>query len=160
MTSTNHSSLPRHLTKAAIHQEDASELSFGLEFENSTCLTLSEAKVILEEVLKTRRKDQGRSADGDDMEGLTLLSSVTKKTKDYLDQFARFKTSETVAACENIIRNPQHELHSFEQAQLGSLCPEESDEAKTLIPSLGAKVTDESLDALLDNLTSLRRFQV
>jgi hypothetical protein len=33
----------------------------------------------------------------------------------------------------SVLRNDP-ELHKFEVAQLGSLCPEESEEAKTLIP--------------------------
>lgn len=63
------------------------------------------------------------------------------------------------------------DLHKFEVAQLGSLCPEEAEEAKTLIPryhyllewvvdaSLVLKKTDEDLQAILDELSSLRKFQ-
>jgi DNA-directed RNA polymerase II subunit RPB4 len=69
-----------------------------------------------------------------------------------------------------VLRNDP-DLHKFEVAQLGSLCPEEAEEAKTLIPryplffqkvygySLVSKKTDEDLQAILDELSSLRKFQ-
>jgi DNA-directed RNA polymerase II subunit RPB4 len=69
-----------------------------------------------------------------------------------------------------LLRNDP-DLHKFEVAQLGSLCPEESEEAKTLIPrlipqsnfidngSLVSKKTDEELQKILDELSSFRKFQ-
>jgi len=39
-----------------------------------------------------------------------------------------------------------------------SLCCESPDEAKTLIPSLSAKIDDEKLDGLLKDLTKRRTF--
>ena len=69
---------------------------------------------------------------------------MMKKTREYLNTFARFKTTEAIHAVERyivfegdidgrVLRNDP-DLHKFEVAQLGSLCPEESEEAKTLIP--------------------------
>src|SRR5277367_2502745 len=72
---------------------------------------------------------------------------VMKKTQEYLSSFARFKTTEAIHAVERyflvpwdievdvcrVLRNDV-DLHKFEVAQLGSLCPEEAEEAKTLIP--------------------------
>lgn len=75
-----------------------------------------------------------------------------------------------------VLRNDP-DLHKFEVAQLGSLCPEEAEEAKTLIPryspllqypprrmdltitSLVSKKTDEDLQTILDELSTLRKFQ-
>ncbi|CCJ31200.1 unnamed protein product, partial [Pneumocystis jirovecii] len=51
------------------------------------------------------------------------------------------------------------DLHSFETAQLGTLCCEEAEEARTLVPSLADKKSDEALQTLLDELSNLRRFQ-
>ncbi len=51
-------------------------------------------------------------------------------------------------------------LAEFEMAQLGNLCPETSDEAKTLIPSLNGKKDDDDLQRLLDDLSTARRFQL
>lgn len=48
------------------------------------------------------------------------------------------------------------ELTSVEKALLGSLACDSADEAKTLIPSLTNKMTDEALEALLGEMAKLR----
>lgn len=50
------------------------------------------------------------------------------------------------------------ELEPFERSQLGSLCCESAEEAKTLIPSLTNKIIDVDLQDLLDEITKLRNF--
>ena len=40
----------------------------------------------------------------------------------------------------------------------GNLCLETAEEAKTLIPSIQNKMTDEALQTLLDEITKLRNF--
>lgn len=40
----------------------------------------------------------------------------------------------------------------------GTLCPESAEEAKTLIPSLQNKISDEDLDQLLKEINDLRNF--
>lgn len=68
----------------------------------------------------------------------------------------------------------QTELELFEKSQLGtiilshcvretdrdvgSLCCETAEEAKTLIPSLSNKISDINLQELLDDITKLRNF--
>ena len=39
---------------------------------------------------------------------------------------------------------------------LASLCCADADEAKTLIPSIAAKMSDEDLDTVLDQINKLR----
>lgn len=41
---------------------------------------------------------------------------------------------------------------------LGTLCPESAEEAKTLIPSLQNKISDDDLDQLLKEINDLRNF--
>jgi len=41
---------------------------------------------------------------------------------------------------------------------IGSLCCDNAEEAKSLIPSLQNKITDNELQELLDELTKLRNF--
>lgn len=50
------------------------------------------------------------------------------------------------------------EMEPFERSQLGSLCCESAEEAKTLVPSLGTKIGDAELQELLDDITKLRNF--
>lgn len=74
--------------------------------------------------------------------------------------------------------NSHTELESFERSQLGkhpgflpftyqiqanddylgSLCCDNAEEAKSLIPSLQNKISDADLQELLDELTKLRNF--
>ena len=49
-------------------------------------------------------------------------------------------------------------MESWLIAGIGSLCCETSEEAKTLIPSLEQKISDEDLQELLDDITKLRNF--
>lgn len=42
--------------------------------------------------------------------------------------------------------------------QIGSLCCDNAEEAKSLIPSLQNKISDVDLQELLDELTKLRNF--
>ncbi len=83
-------------------------------------------------------------------------NEVLKKTLDYLSVFARFRDSETCAAVEQVLKTPENSnLHPFELAQLGSLACDDTDEAKTLIPSLGNKKTDDELQNILNQLSRL-----
>jgi DNA-directed RNA polymerase II subunit RPB4 len=79
------------------------------------------------------------------------------KTMSYLDHFARFKAKESVEAVERLLA-ARTELAKFERAQLGTLCCEEADEAKTLIPSLADKITDEDLQLLLTEIMKQRGY--
>lgn len=103
----------------------------------------------------------------------------------YLDHFARFTQKENVEAVERLL-SAHKDLAKFERAQLGmensldlvsflpqpysskstslltnvshsgSLCCENADEAKTLIPSLQDKIKDEDLQDLLDEISKLQ----
>lgn len=41
---------------------------------------------------------------------------------------------------------------------VGSLCCDNAEEAKSLIPSIANKISDDALQELLDELTKLRNF--
>ncbi|KAK6330327.1 RNA polymerase B [Orbilia blumenaviensis] len=136
-------------TKEQIHgdEEAGTELKLG-EFQNVTSLTHSEARLLIQAVLSHRAK--GPNADIGETE-------VLIKTKDYLEQFARFKKKENVSAVERLLQM-EGGLASFEKSQLGTLCCETSEEAKTLIPSISDKKSDEDLQELLDEITKFRTF--
>ena len=42
--------------------------------------------------------------------------------------------------------------------QTGTLCCDTAEEARTLIPSLEGKISDDDLQAVLDNISKLRDF--
>lgn len=112
-------------------EEAGAVLKLG-EFQNVDTLTLSEANLVINALIAKRNKDRKGA---NETEILTL-------TRDYLDTFARFKKKENVEAVERLL-SARKELTKFERAQLGSLCCDTADEAKTLIPSLQDKISDE-----------------
>lgn len=97
---------------------------------------------------------------------------MLNQTLSYLDHFARFTQKENVEAVERLL-SAHKDLDKFERAQLGmrrrvhlwqeweltttgSLCCEGADEAKTLIPSLTDKISDDDLQDLLDEISKLQ----
>ncbi|KAK9480723.1 HRDC-like protein [Lipomyces japonicus] len=165
---------PRRLINGVIEDVDASVLKLGPEFEVNQvssdgvetpliALNLSEARLLMLAAMRQRKMEMnGRGFDDiendDELGEEEQFSSnpILRKTQEYLSSFARFRDEETVSAVEQLLKSPENaDLHPFELAQLGSLSCEDSEEAKTLVPSLSNKKTDEELQSLLDNL---RRF--
>ncbi|KAK5148848.1 HRDC-like protein [Cryomyces antarcticus] len=127
-------------------EEAAAELLLG-EFNGVPSLSLSEARLLINAVIDHRQKTNRKMQEGD-----TLRS-----TQKWLDEFARFKQKENIEAVERLLAG-RAEFEPFERSQLGSLCCDTSEEAKTLIPSITHKISDDDLQELLDNITSLRTF--
>lgn len=152
--------------------------------ENLVALNLSEARLIIKETLQARKKlfrswskngISEQDVDMDDEDNVDvhtqtqekelqdidkLLEQTTgghnqalKQTMIYLTNFSRFRDQETVTAVSQLLSSTG--LHPFEVAQLGSLSCEDADEAKTLIPSLGTKISDEDLERILKELSNL-----
>lgn len=76
-----------------------------------------------------------------------------KNTLEYLTNFSRFRDQETVGAVIQLLKSTG--LHPFEVAQLGSLACDTADEAKTLVPSLNNKISDDELERILKELSNL-----
>lgn len=148
--------------------------------EDLIALNLSEARLVIKEALQNRKKllKQWKNQDelsvddeqDDDHHNQTqekelqsinaLLEKTTggqnqalKQTMVYLTNFSRFRDQETVTAVTQLLQSTG--LHPFEIAQLGSLACEDADEAKTLIPSLNNKISDEDLERILKELSNL-----
>lgn len=164
-----------------IEDEDAAQLKLGPEFDVEQIthdgmktplitLNLSETRLLINAALKQRRKeangggeegfDEDMENDGgnndEDEEDFSNSNEVLRKTQEYLSVFSRFRNEQTVSAVETLLKSSDNsDLHPFEVAQLGSLACDEADEAKTLVPSLTDKKSDQELQVLLDHL---RRF--
>ncbi|KAI9172142.1 DNA-directed RNA polymerase II subunit rpb4 [Paramyrothecium foliicola] len=137
------------------NEEASNSLNLG-EFQNVDTLTLSEAALVLNALVTKRRNDRKNVNETEPF----LLTSVAvsrmlNQTLNYLDHFARFTRKENVEAVERLL-SAHKDLAKFERAQLGSLCCNDADEAKTLIPSLADKITDEDLQELLDEIQKLQ----
>lgn len=141
---SNHPRSSRPKPPAPGNEEAAANLNLG-DFQDVDTLTLSEAALVLNALVSKRRADR-KNVNETEMLGATLK---------YLDNFARFTQKENVEAVERLL-SAHKDLAKFERAQLGSLCCENADEAKTLIPSLQDKIKDEDLQDLLDEISKLQ----
>ncbi|KAF4974179.1 hypothetical protein FZEAL_8884 [Fusarium zealandicum] len=126
------------------NEEASATLNLG-EFQEVDTLTLSEAALVLNALVAKRRNDNKGVAE----------KVMLHDTLNYLDNFARFTQKENVEAVERLL-SAHKSLAKFERAQLGSLCCENADEAKTLIPSLADKIKDDDLQDLLDEISKLQ----
>ncbi|OAQ96033.1 hypothetical protein LLEC1_01545 [Akanthomyces lecanii] len=126
------------------NEEASATLNLG-EFQNVDTLTLSEASLVLNALVAKRRNDRKNVNE----------TEMLNQTLSYLDHFARFTQKENVEAVERLL-SAHKDLAKFERAQLGSLCCENADEAKTLIPSLADKIKDEDLEDLLQEISKLQ----
>ncbi|KAG6812782.1 hypothetical protein H0H92_000552 [Tricholoma furcatifolium] len=143
---------PRLRHRPTTEEEDASALKLGpgrsfshflafshnaTEFNNAGCLLISEVKYLLE----------NRDKDAPD----------TVHTLDYVKTFAKFNTTDSASAVRETLRR-EPALTQFETAQIANLCPADAEEAKSVIPSL-VKIDDDRLQALLEEIQTMRKFQ-
>ncbi|KIJ55547.1 hypothetical protein M422DRAFT_220275 [Sphaerobolus stellatus SS14] len=133
---------PRLRRRKETEEEDAALLKLGSEFNNAGCLLISEVKYLLE------HRDESKAPPD---------TPVYNKTLDYVKTFTRFQTSDAAGAVRDILRR-ESQLTQFETAQIANLCPVTADEAKSVIPSL-VKLEDDRLQALLDEIQTMRKFQ-
>ncbi|KAH9891528.1 RNA polymerase Rpb4 [Xylariomycetidae sp. FL2044] len=140
---STHTRTSRAKAAPAGNEEASTIISLG-EFQHVDTLTLSEASLVINALVAKRRNDRKNVNE----------TAMLTKTIDYLDAFSRFKKKENVEAVERLL-SAHKEFHRFERAQLGSLCCETAEEAKTLIPSLQDKISDEDLQELLDEMYKL-----
>ncbi|CAD0048820.1 unnamed protein product [Aureobasidium pullulans] len=124
--------------RAPTGDEEATAILRLGEFQQVPALNLSEARTIINAVTTRRRNIKQKVSESE-----TLL-----KTQEYLELFARFKQQEHVTAVEQLLTT-RTELERFERSQL---------EAKTLVPSLEGKISDDDLQELLDEMMKLRNF--
>ncbi|KAK7745242.1 RNA polymerase B [Diatrype stigma] len=140
---SHHPPTSRPKPTAAGNEEASAILNLG-EFENVQPLTLSETALIINALTSKRRNERKNQND----------TEILSKTIEYLDAFSRFKKKENIEAVERLI-DAHSQFHPFEKKQLGSLCCETAEEAKTLIPSIQDKISDEDLQELLDEMYKL-----
>ncbi|KAI3384115.1 hypothetical protein SNEBB_001919 [Seison nebaliae] len=119
--------------------EDASELRFPEEFKDVETLFIAEVRALLSKRLENNYDFAIETED---------MPEVFKKTKQYCDQFTTYKDPDTIQAIRQMLE--QQHLHKFEVAQFANLLPNTAQEAKTLIPSIESRFTDEVLQDLID----------
>jgi len=127
-------------------EEDAAELKLGTDFAVAQCLLNSEVAILLE------TSQQAHEADESEAE----LSQVFIKTLGYVKTFSRYKNKTAVKEVRSLLT--KRNLEEFEIASLANLCPESAEEAKSLIPTLGSKFTDDDLEMVLSDLRNYSSF--
>ncbi|KAJ2027248.1 RNA polymerase B [Coemansia sp. S610] len=123
---------------------DAGKLELGEDFQDAECLLISEVKVLLEAQYESKKKEKN-------------LTDVYTKTLEYVQKFSRYTNRNTIKEVRALLKPTN--LEPFECAQLGNLCCTEYDEIKSLVPSIGDKISDDDLDSLLKQMDSLKKYQ-
>ncbi|EFA76313.1 RNA polymerase II core subunit [Heterostelium album PN500] len=126
-------------------EEDLSLLKFPKDLKNAKFLLNSEVAILLE-----CRKEFATEG--------TEFPQTFHKTLAYAERFSRYKNKASIKQVRGVLS--KQDLDEFEVACLANLCPENSDEAKSLIVSLKRfqDTQDDTLQAILDELSNLRKF--
>ncbi|RIA96127.1 HRDC-like protein [Glomus cerebriforme] len=128
-------------------EEDANRLKFNEEFKSGTdseyaCLSLSEAAILLEQAKVENSENHG---------------TIVNRMIEYCKTFRTFKDTETVREVRRTLN--KYDLHEYEVAQLINLVPSTVEEAKTYIPSLNLKFSDEIIDEIIKDVNELMKYQ-
>ncbi|KAF7185075.1 DNA-directed RNA polymerase II subunit rpb4 [Pseudocercospora fuligena] len=88
-------------------------------------------------------------------------TEVYYKTREYCKTFSRFRDEQAIGQVNQITSNLTARglgIVEFERCQLATLCCDSVEEARTLIPSLEGKISDEELENTLNEISKLRDF--
>ncbi|EGG21635.1 DNA-directed RNA polymerase II subunit 4 [Cavenderia fasciculata] len=124
-------------------EEDLVTLQFPKDLQQAKFLLNSEVAIFLE----CRKEFES--------ENQTEFPQTFHKTLAYAERFSRYKNKTSIKQVRAALS--KQNLHEFEIASLANLCPENSDEAKSLIVSL-KRFDDDTIQAILDELSNLRKF--
>ncbi|GAB7364096.1 hypothetical protein MBLNU230_g4648t1 [Neophaeotheca triangularis] len=137
-------------------EEATTTLRLG-EFSNIPCLSIAETRELMT-VLENQQVNKNRPVSNND---------IYIKAREYCKEFGRFGDRETVSQVERISNelaegayqgDEGRGLKGFERAQLATLCCDTPEEARTLIPSLEGKISDDDLARALNDISTLRNF--
>uniref|UniRef100_A0A0E0JUN9 RNA polymerase Rpb4/RPC9 core domain-containing protein n=1 Tax=Oryza punctata TaxID=4537 RepID=A0A0E0JUN9_ORYPU len=137
-------------------EENAAELKIGEEFLKAKCLMNCEVAIILEH----KYEQIQHMSDGDPS---SQVSQVFEKSLQYVKRFSRYKNPDAVRQVRETLS--RYGLAEFELCTLGNLCPDTTDEASALVPSLrsgGRFVGDpgnDKIDKMLNDLSLIKKFE-
>ncbi|KAF1937430.1 hypothetical protein EJ02DRAFT_458743 [Clathrospora elynae] len=131
-------------------EEMGTEIKLG-DFEDVHALSVSEARAVVTAVHEARKK---KDAENNPLRDRIYNDSQTiTQFLDYLDNFARYKEEESLHSIAALF-DTHPEISVVEKALLGTLTPENAEEATTLIPSL--QMAEEDLQPILDELNKMQ----
>ncbi|PWN91139.1 hypothetical protein FA10DRAFT_265018 [Acaromyces ingoldii] len=137
--------------------------------EGGGALMLSEVRLLMQRAAEGDKSEEPGNRDPNTM-------PTFKKCYEYVDMFSKYRDEEVARSARkeldeygyfeqydeegNVLPADESRLMltRFEMAQLANLSIESVEEAKVLIPTLGAK-DDQQLESLLNELATKRKFQ-
>lgn len=130
----------------AAHEDDASKLELGPEFstEKAQPLFLAEAAFLLS---KKAEEIRDSASHGE-------MNPVLRKACEYAERFDSIRNPENAMSLREQLAKVDPPLHPFEIAQLATLAPDETEEARAIIPSLSDKYDDEQLGKIVASVRS------
>ncbi|KJE89763.1 hypothetical protein CAOG_001191 [Capsaspora owczarzaki ATCC 30864] len=134
-----------------IDEESAADLRLTEKFEKANCLFPAEVKLILED-----RKNAHTNPESE-LSRIPITNTL-EKTLAYVQAFPQYKNTETAREVRNKLERFE-KFRQFEIAALASLCPEQAEEAKALVPRQ-VLILYEELQNVLDELNSMKDTQM
>ncbi|KAJ3052311.1 RNA polymerase B [Rhizophlyctis rosea] len=143
---------------------DATALQFGPAFDKATALIISEVKDLIQ--IRVDSPLAPQPARRENIEKILEYCSKfdhypgpndSAEARRYVSHSIRPLSSSAFLSIVNRKEPYEDKLifHPFEMAQLGNLCPDSVEEAKSLVPSLN-KYDDDVIDEVLKDLSALR----
>ncbi|KAK9803418.1 hypothetical protein WJX72_009796 [[Myrmecia] bisecta] len=128
-------------------EENAAELKLGKVFQEAQAFTNSEVALLLRQYVDSKKQ----------VDPNYQLTPMLKKTQQYVETFSYTKNPD---AAENIrTMLDKYQLSAFEIGAVVNLAPNDAEEAKFLIPSLGNQWSDEELQTMLADLATYKKFE-
>lgn len=118
------------------------------DFNEVHCLTVSDVNILLVQLREQKVKLQGEKA----------INDIFRRAYEHAQVFGRFRSQNMLVEARSALQQNEAGagLSSFEHAQLLNLCPATVDEAKSLIPSLIHRISDDQLRDLLLDINTIR----
>jgi len=131
--------------RRGLEDEDASTLRLGKDFQDAPCLLNAEVALILENKLQNSSAGAQQKSD-------------FLKAYEYVNRVKMYRDREAVQHVRNELE--KRDYHDFERVQLGNLCPDDAEEAKTLIPSLRMPERNIESGTLTDTLNQIAKHRL
>jgi DNA-directed RNA polymerase II subunit RPB4 len=105
--------------------------------------------------------------ENDGVETTTTQTRTFQKTLEFTRRFSTVKTPEQTSMLRDLLMGEHAvQMHEYECAAFSNLQPQDAHEAKTLIPSLGAKAAESGADrfsepelaSMVDQSANIRKF--
>ena len=121
----------------------------GSDFEKANVLSISEVAHLMKKIKE------------EDPESRVLHQIQFEKIYQYVERFNSFKDFDVTFQVRNLLESYEfpgdQKFDNLEIALLSNLCPENAEQARALIPSLGRLGADETLTKVCDELLKLKR---